>query len=112
VGYGVEAGLIDSEAALHHEELNIVSNTLGTADMRIELGAPLELATRDTVLLGTDGLFDNMHVGEIFDVLKSRELRDAAEALADFATARMLDTKSSHASKPDDLTFVLYRPRA
>ncbi len=112
VGYGVEAGLIDSEAALHHEELNVVSNTLGSPDMRIELGAPLELAARDTVLLGTDGLFDNVHVSEIFDLLKARELREAAEALAEFATARMLDTKSNHPSKPDDLTFVLYRPRA
>jgi serine/threonine protein phosphatase PrpC len=111
VGYGVEAGLIDSEAALHHEELNIVSNTLGSADMRIELGAPLELAARDTVILGTDGLFDNVHVAEIFDLVKSRELADAARALAEFAIARMLAADSEQPSKPDDITFVIYRPQ-
>lgn len=110
VGYGVEAGLIDAEEALFHEERNVVSNTLGTAGMHIELGAPIELAARDTVVLGTDGLFDNLHLEEIVEVVRSGDLEAAANELAQRATQRMLEDGGKQPSKPDDLTFVLYRP--
>ncbi len=110
VGYGVEAGLIDANEALHHEELNLVSNTLGTSSMRIELGTPFALAEQDTVLLGTDGLFDNLHLAEIIDVIRAGALDAAADELARQATARMVTPSDDKPSKPDDLTFVLYRP--
>jgi len=110
VGYGVEAGLIDSEEALHHDDLNVVSNLLGNPDMRIELGAPLELSQRDTVVLGTDGLFDNVRVNELFDSVRARDLETAAETLAALARQRMDETRAEDPSKPDDLTFVIYRP--
>ncbi len=110
VGYGVEAGLIDADEALHHEELNIVSNVVGSADMRIELGTPFELAERDTVVLATDGLFDNVHQEEIVQIVRSGPLDAAAKDLAELATKRMHTSDSSKPSKPDDLTFILYRP--
>ncbi len=109
VGYAVEAGLIDADEALHHEELNLVSNVLGSSAMRIELGAAFELAERDTVVLATDGLFDNVHQDEIVEIVRSGPLNAAADALAKLATERMHTPDSNKPSKPDDLTFVLYR---
>ena len=53
-GFAVEAGFLDQKEALHHEDRYLVSNFLGTADMRIDIGAEVELRPRDTVLLASD----------------------------------------------------------
>ncbi len=110
VGYAVEAGWLDPEEALHHRDLNLVSNVVGLADMRIEMGSALALAVRDTVVVGTDGLFDNLHHWEIVSLVRKGPLREAAQRLVDLATSRMAVQNGSHPSKPDDLTFALFRP--
>jgi len=111
VGYAVEAGLLDPEEALHHRDLNLVSNMVGQADMRIEMGSALALATRDTVVIGTDGLFDNVHLWEIIQLARRGPLPDAAARLIELAHARMNSPDGPMPSKPDDLTFALFRPR-
>lgn len=110
VGYGVAAGLIAEEDALHHEHLHYVSNTLGGIEaMRIEVSSEHELAARDTLLIGTDGLFDNLHVDEIVDIVRKGPLPKVARELAESCTHRMKVPTEGMPSKPDDLTFVLYR---
>jgi PPM family protein phosphatase len=110
VGYGVAAGLIAEEDALHHEHLHYVSNTLGGIEaMRIEVSSEHELAARDTLLIGTDGLFDNLHVDEIVDIVRKGPLSKVARELAASCTNRMKVPTEGMPSKPDDLTFVLYR---
>jgi len=109
VGYAVEAGMLDDEEALHHDERHLVSNLVGSAEMRIEVGSPLELAPRDTVLLASDGLFDNLLQPEIIDEIRVKPLEQVARRLASAATARMDEPVEGKPSKPDDLTFLLYR---
>jgi serine/threonine protein phosphatase PrpC len=109
VGYAVEAGMLDGDEAIHHDERHIVSNVVGSAEMRIEVGSPLALNRYDTVLLATDGLFDNLHQREIVAAIRSGPLDRAARALAREAAARMERPVEGQPSKPDDLTFVLYR---
>jgi serine/threonine protein phosphatase PrpC len=109
VGYAVEAGMLDPAEAMHHEDRHLVSNAVGTPDMRIEVGSQLQLAPRDTLLLGSDGLFDNLHLHEIADIVRRGPLRKAATALAEQAQRRMREPASDHPSKPDDLTFLLFR---
>jgi len=60
-GFAVEAGFLDEREALHHEERHLVSNFLGTGDMSVDIATPVELRPRDTVLLASDGLTDNVH---------------------------------------------------
>ena len=60
VGFAMEAGLINEKEALQHEELNLIFNVIGSADMRIEIGSEQQLAARDTLLLASDGLADNL----------------------------------------------------
>ncbi len=55
---------------MHHEERHLVSNVVGTDDMRIELGPPLKLARYDTVLLASDGLLDNLYTDEIVELIR------------------------------------------
>jgi serine/threonine protein phosphatase PrpC len=110
VGYAVEAGLLDAAEAIHHEDRHIVSNIVGSPEMRIEIGPSLTLAPRDTIILGSDGLFDNLHVEEVVQIVRKGPLPEAAQALADLARQRMLRPESGQPSKPDDLTFIVYRP--
>jgi len=109
VGYAVEAGLLDRGEALHHEDLHLVSNLLGTQDMRIELGATLSLAPRDTVVLASDGLSDNLHLDEIVERVRKGPLHQAVNELAALAKKRMESPAEGAPSKPDDLTFIAIR---
>ena len=67
VGYAVESGMLDAAEAMHHEERHVVSNVVGSDDMRIEIGSALSLSPRDTILLASDGLSDNLLAEEIID---------------------------------------------
>lgn len=108
-GFAVEAGFLDEREALHHAERHLVSNFVGTTDMRIDVGAAVELDLRDTVLVASDGLMDNVHVAEIIEIVRKGPLSAAADALVDLADQRMRDVRDGQPSKPDDLSFILYR---
>ena len=112
VGYAVEAGFLDRGEALHHEDLHLVSNLLGGQDMRIELGAMLTLAPRDTVVLASDGVSDNLHLDEIVERIRKGPLRTAANELANLGAKRMEAPTEGAPSKPDDLTFIAIRRRS
>jgi serine/threonine protein phosphatase PrpC len=109
VGYAVEAGVLGEEEAIEHDERHIVSNIVGSADMRIELGPVIRMRPRDTLLLSTDGLFDNLRLDEITEIIRKGPLRRSAERLAAGAQKRMREPDTGEPSKPDDLTFVLFR---
>ena len=109
VGYGVESGLLDEKAAMHHDERHVISNAIGTSDMRIDVGLPVELARRDTLLLASDGLSDNLHMDEIVATVRTGPLRETTRRLAERALGRMEGGSQGEPSKPDDLTFVLFR---
>jgi serine/threonine protein phosphatase PrpC len=80
-GFAVEAGMLDQRAALHHEERHLVSNFIGTADMRIDMGAGIKLNPRDTVLLASDGLTDNSRKGRVIRTARPPSLRLRATML-------------------------------
>lgn len=111
VGYGVEAGLLDKSEAMHHEDRHIVSNIIGSEDMRIEIGPPRTLQARDTVLLGSDGLFDNLSVDEIVAHIRKGPLPQVVGAMCAALRQRMSGVDDGRPSKPDDATFIAYRPR-
>ncbi len=109
VGYAIEAGLLDETEALHHEERHLISNVVGSADMRVEIGSPVELAPRDTVLIATDGLFDNLTPVEIVEIIRTKPLEVVAAELIERSRRRMVEPREGEPSKHDDLTFVLFR---
>lgn len=112
VGYAVAAGMVDHDEALHHPALHLVSNALGNPELYVEHTVPLPLAARDTLLLASDGLFDNIYVGEIVDLIRSGPLMGCARALVGLAKERMgSPDDEDFPSKADDLTLLLYRPR-
>lgn len=108
-GFAVEAGFLDEREALHHEERHLVSNFLGTSDMRIDVGAMIELKPRDTVFVASDGLMDNVHVEEIVECIRKGPLLDACRCAVDLANQRMQKAVVGEPSKPDDLSLILFR---
>ncbi len=108
-GFAVEAGFLDEREALHHEERHLVSNFIGTTDMRIDVGAAVELDVRDTVLLASDGLMDNVHVAEIIEIVRKGPMAEAVRTLVGVASERMKKARDGQPSKPDDLSLILFR---
>jgi len=108
-GFAVEAGFLDQRDALHHEERHLVSNFIGTTDMRIDMGAEIRLRPRDTILLASDGLTDNIHVHEITDMIRKGPLVAALKAISSLARRRMSGESKHQPSKPDDLSVILFR---
>ncbi|MBT8103684.1 MAG: protein phosphatase 2C domain-containing protein [Gammaproteobacteria bacterium] len=108
-GFAVEAGFLDEREALHHAERHLVSNFLGTNDMRIDVGALVKLNLRDTIMVASDGLMDNVHVEEIVDCIRKGPLDDAVSSTVDLARQRMAAARDGQPSKPDDLSLILFR---
>jgi serine/threonine protein phosphatase PrpC len=111
VAMAVESGLLDEHEAMHHEERHVVSNVVGSTEMRIEIGAKLKLAPRDRVLLASDGLADNLHTEEIIAHIRKGPLKKGITRLADSAHARMAAPVDGRPHKPDDLTMIAFRLR-
>lgn len=108
-GYAVESGLIDEKDAIHHEERHVISNVIGSDQMRIEIGPSINMAARDTLLLCSDGLLDNLLPEEIIDRIRTGPLGRAVESLVQLALRRMNGTNGATPSKPDDLTVIAFR---
>ncbi|MDH5345346.1 MAG: protein phosphatase 2C domain-containing protein, partial [Gammaproteobacteria bacterium] len=108
-GFAIEAGMLDQRDALHHEERHLVSNYIGTQDMRIDVGTGICLNPRDTVLVASDGLTDNVHRHEITELIRKGPLADASESLTGLARRRMTVETMHQPSKPDDLSVLLFR---
>jgi serine/threonine protein phosphatase PrpC len=112
-GFAVEAGLLDEDEAVQHDQRHVLFNVLGTQEMRVEIGPALELAVHDTVLLASDGLFDNLFFDEIVQIIRMGPVPEAADRLVAAARERMAGNGADgRPCKPDDLTIVLFRPHS
>lgn len=111
-GFAVEAGFLDEREALHHEERHLVSNFIGTSNMRIDIGAAVELRAKDTVLVASDGLTDNIHMHEIIELMRTGPLEESLDAIISLALRRMTVESKRQPSKPDDLSVILFRKSA
>jgi serine/threonine protein phosphatase PrpC len=109
VGYAVEAGLLDADDAIYHEERHLISNAVGMPGMHVEMGPRVALAVRDTVVVASDGLFDNLQVDEIIATIRRGPLPEAAAELARHCHERMTRAGDDQPHKPDDMSFILYR---
>lgn len=103
-GYAVEAGLLSESDARVHEDRHVVSNIVGSKEMTIDIGSLHPLAPRDTILIASDGLFDNIAPDRVGQLLRKQPLRTAANELVARCRDRMIT-----GGKPDDLTVVAWR---
>ena len=109
VSQAVDLGVIDDAEAMHHEDRHIVSNILGTPEMRIEIGPVIRMSRFDTLFVASDGVFDNLATAEVVDVLRKGPLVEGMSQLVESAHARMETPSDEAPSKPDDLTAIAFR---
>jgi serine/threonine protein phosphatase PrpC len=110
VGFAIESGLLDPAAAMLHSQRHVVSNVIGSPDMRIEIGSAVEMDQRDTLILASDGLSDNLHVKEIIEYVRKGALDEGVNAMTVESRRRMISQRPGRPSKPDDMTVIVYRP--
>lgn len=108
-GYAVESGYLDEDEALTHEERHYVDNVVGSAEMSVQMGMPIKLSRFDTVIVATDGLWDNLYVEEIIEITRKGELLAAGQQLMQAVQKRIAEPKPDMPSHADDVTFILYR---
>lgn len=114
VAMAVEIGVLDEMEAMHHGDRNLISNCLGSTDMKIELGPSLKMAKRDTLVIASDGLYDNLTTTEIAQMVRTGKLVKQTQSLVDLVTSRMASDSEpqrddNSPSKPDDLTVICFR---
>lgn len=105
VGYKVESGVIDQEASLDDPERNIVNNMMGDQSIRVEVASKVSLKKGHTVLVGSDGLFDNISHDQLFDLVGTGQFEKSFEQLVEICTRR--DEKNW--KKDDDISFLMVR---
>lgn len=108
-GYALISGMIDESEAMLHEERHFISNFIGSQDMRVEVGPTLQIAVRDTLVLASDGLSDNLFDHEIIEIARKGNLQSAARRLTSECRKYMSNTSPDRTCHPDDLSFILYR---
>jgi len=108
-GYLEEAGLLNEKDAMLHEERHIVSNVLGSEEMRLEIGPRIELAKFDTVVMASDGLRDNLALEQVTEITRKGSLDKSLDRLAKSCRSAMLTELASKPGHPDDLTIITLR---
>ena len=109
VAMAVEIGVMDENEALRHEDRHLITNFVGSQEMKIEIGPRLSMATRDTLVIGSDGLFDNLTTDELVDLIRAGNIHKQVTQMISVVMGRMTQADECP-SKPDDLTFICFRP--
>lgn len=109
MGYAVESGFMEEDEALQHEERHVVSNVVGSEEMRLEIGGVFEMAPRDTMIIATDGLVDNLAIQEVVEIARKGPLDKAVQQLIDACRSRMSSENANEPGHADDLTILAFR---
>lgn len=110
VGYALAQGLLTAEQAMHHQHRHYVSNYMGSQEMKVEVSPLIRIHPRDTLVMASDGLFDNLMDKEVVEEVKQRNIRRVTQRLVDVSRDRMRrGARQGKASKPDDLTVIVFR---
>jgi len=108
-GYAVASGLLEQDDVHHHRERHLLSNCIGSREMRVEVGASIRMAARDTLLLATDGVLDNIQRKELIDLIRVGALHGQAAKLQLRIRETMAGSDAELPAHPDDATALLFR---
>lgn len=109
VAYALESGWLDEREAMLHAERHLVSNVIGTEGMHVSISSPVRLGRQDTVVLASDGLFDNLYTAEIVAGLRRGRLARSVDEVVALCQRRMAAPLPGEPSKSDDLTILAWR---
>lgn len=105
VGYGVEAGLIEQNESLDEPNRHIVTNLMGDAAIKIDATTKMELKAGHTIIIGSDGVFDNITHEELNAIVLANSFEQGFEQLANICEVQ----DPSSWKKDDDTSFFIIR---
>ena len=105
VGYRIEAGLLSQDESLDDPERYSVNNLLGDTSIRIEVASKMKIKKGHTILIGSDGLFDNLSHEELTELVGKGSFDKSFEELSSICIEQNIETWK----KDDDISFVLVR---
>ncbi len=108
LGDAERSGLITVDKRTRKRERNVVSTLLGHEELRVEVCMWRPLLAGETLVLGTDGLWDNTDMEDIGKLLTATDLGAVAERLVEVTRGHALDGTGV----ADDTTFALFRKKA
>ena len=101
---------LNAQEAMFHPSRHLVDRVVGGPyELKVEKSPAIPIESGDTILLASDGLFDNFLAEEIVERMIDSSPEEAASRLMADARTRMGSPVSGRPSKPDDLTFFLLR---
>ena len=104
----ISAGRSDVEHLLRPMR-HLVTNVVGIATMWVETMSPITLEKGHSLVLASDGLWDNLSIPEVSEIACGVSVSFAAEMLLQAVKERMEGKDPNHPGKPDDLSFVIFR---
>lgn len=110
VGDKVKRGEMAEREAMFSPQRHLVSNVIGGDNVVMDMGRDVGVVPRDTVVLATDGLVDNLFREEIIDTVSKGDLLSGAERLISSSFERMAGSTLSEPCKPDDQAVIVFRP--
>ena len=108
-GLEVAAGTMTLDEARAHGERNLLVNALGSDDVGWESNGPIDLGDRDTLVLATDGLFDNLSDDEVVEHLRKGPFERSLVATIEANRERMYESDGAWPGKPDDVAIIAWR---
>lgn len=108
---GHAAGLVeDIDEETGSELKRELTNYLGSRSMYIEVGRFNDLAIRDLIIIGSDGLFDNCNVALAQADQSSADLKEFCQYLYTRSKENMLGLiQGDYPAKPDDFSLIIAR---
>tara|TARA_R110002072_G_scaffold534_7_gene4089 strand:+ start:129 stop:905 length:777 start_codon:yes stop_codon:yes gene_type:complete len=105
VGHRVKAGDISQSESLHDSERHYVNNMMGDEFVKIESTTNIQIKKGHTILIGSDGIFDNLSHSELHLLAASGSFESSFEGLVKVCT----EQDEEKWIKDDDIAFILVR---
>lgn len=103
VGYAVEAGMLSQEEALDHSDRYLVNNLIGDEHLRIEVASKVALKKGYSIIIGSDGLFDNLSHETLNSLVGKGSFEEGFNKLCQLCKDR------EDWRKDDDVSFIVLR---
>lgn len=105
VGYLIEGGALEQSESLDAPERHIVSSLIGDPTLRVESSTQMETKKGQTIIVGSDGVFDNISHEELCQIVTKGAFENSFEELC-----RICEEQDPEKwKKPDDISFILIR---
>lgn len=109
VGYAQEAGLLDNASAIEHPDNHYIYNLIGDGNLNVEISSPLSLLRRDTVLLASDGLYDNILLKDLVNYIRCKKTESVTRQLSECIKKQVNPVTGDALIKEDDVSFIIVR---